>query len=874
MDANKEMAIDKEASIDPTEFRDFRQLKNQPGDTTRDSIIKEVKSFFRNSGVEINDAEIEEKYSIFGRESELDINVMKPKELWEAIRDEKAESVDNVNENEKILKDIVELKESAISIGKENIDHEKMWDRIWIDAPFTIARQLGVEEGDVINACQRLGITDRLQKMADEKPDVQIAKELGVSRDVVRFRKASLGICSQWKKRTEDVQVCTDEPSTPFNERANKEEIKMRMFEKSIPSVARENGISVGQLIEYCRDSGIIDELQEMADGNPKTLIAAKFNVSRDVISERFQILGIKTYDSTKWNQKGARDNIITEKQRTNASPRRMDDLDRKELIKLIFEMTVERTCKKFMISKDTFIQQLKEIGIYQELQRLVREEPLTKIAVKFQSDQWTVARRMKELGLEGRLDTLNQLSEDDEGNRLPTPIVVRNFATHMKSIVFTDAFLDENGLHQGDTPTFSMVREHHSDVLWAMYRAGVKYNDVLLEMGYQITRKPDRWKHLDFDDDGKPLSHEETLDRAAAELFVHVIPDLREKGIIKEGEIPTYDTVNMYMSAFINAIKNRYLTFNDVRERAGLGVKHAVGKWRFFHYDEQGNMRTADEALEVAAKFLNDNIVNQDFKRKYGLFVSKSFPDRTKLPADFVSAVRYYGMQINDVIEKAGWEPNDMDISVFIGSWMHASMERETMEHCVSDKGANAFHEIYLKQNNDKNYDDSVCTVSRCDIIIANDKKFSELSPSSKEFAETNPDIKFIVLDFMLTNDGEYFDDHCFRGYQNEKRCLILISLTENEEVQIPDEAPFRENISTMNPAQFMSLLGFSGARRNRISKIVESTEKAFWDEGLRKKMAFFARRDLWFMKTAYGNCGDRFRGFVKSHPEFDVSS
>jgi len=170
------------------------------------------------------------------------------------------------------------------------------------------------------------------------------------------------------------------------------------------------------------------------------------------------------------------------------------------------------------------------------------------------------------------------------------------------------------------------------------------------------------KWAFLDFDKEGKLLSYNEQIQKAAEYLRNNILTDtFKKKHGLEEGIAPSIGLKDKSMIEFRGASSYRDLSFNDILEKAGLKTNVEIGKWSFLDKDNKGNPLNYDKAIERAAEHLTQEIFTEEFNIKYGVGKREAptIAIDDKELKKFRGAIGSRGLSYNDILEKAGLKMN-----------------------------------------------------------------------------------------------------------------------------------------------------------------------------------------------------------------------
>jgi len=205
-----------------------------------------------------------------------------------------------------------------------------------------------------------------------------------------------------------------------------------------------------------------------------------------------------------------------------------------------------------------------------------------------------------------------------------------------------------------------------------ALRRNGVKigWNEFKQEAGYKINIDHEKYKFLNYDQNGNRITPEEKLDVALDHYNNIILPDLMKipevKQKIESGNPPALDDLIKYgHPGFIAPLsqKEPKIHYNTLVGAAGLKPNVDHNKYRFINYNEQGTPRLYEQKMEIAKEFLNNNIIPKLIEK--GLIKPWETPGVRELVkggfSGFFPSLAFKEQKIdyNDLILAAGLNPN-----------------------------------------------------------------------------------------------------------------------------------------------------------------------------------------------------------------------
>jgi transposase len=394
----------------------------RPGGAAKAEIVKELKNFFRNLGVEIDEAAIEDSFSVFGGELVVDNNP------GNTIMPEGVKGDDEVPAGRKI------------SLGSSEISIDELGKLVWemplpkivekFDCPLAQVRA-AIRSNDIQMPPNgywnkaRLSISkEKLQALVDVKPITEVAASLDVdSRVIVRLCK-EMGVnrppVNYWNKY-----------DLPFS----KDDLQKLLFEKPVAQIAREIQKDPTNLWKFIKREQMSvpprgywnertekpskEALQQLLDTMPKREVAERCNVSISTLDRWIHDDELVLPQPGHWN-KGRnsfsrldelfqQDPIIQQKKPFNdlTSPELTNLMERWPITRLADWFNVNRTtvynrCTKLNIEIPKQEWSFDDLGISSdELQEMLRKVSISKIAAKLGVNRYIISRFAKSLGLE-----------------------------------------------------------------------------------------------------------------------------------------------------------------------------------------------------------------------------------------------------------------------------------------------------------------------------------------------------------------------------------------------------------------------------------------------------------------------------------------
>ena len=163
-------------------------------------------------------------------------------------------------------------------------------------------------------------------------------------------------------------------------------------------------------------------------------------------------------------------------------------------------------------------------------------------------------------------------------------------------------------------------------------------------------------------------------------------------------GQKPTEKLIreNGY-SGFISAIlrKSRGMRFTDILREVGYKIPE-MKDWTFLHVDSINNPLSSEEIIKSAVRFFKDVIIEES--KDNGLISDDGVPTIQDLKDlnyyGFISTLQNKGISYSDILEAAGYEPNELNSFYEIGNAFHWMIEKFFLEE-TRKRSFKSFYEI-----------------------------------------------------------------------------------------------------------------------------------------------------------------------------------
>ena len=259
----------------------------------------------------------------------------------------------------------------------------------------------------------------------------------------------------------------------------------------------------------------------------------------------------------------------------------------------------------------------------------------------------------------------------DKDGQRLSYNQKLKVAKNHFESIILPDLKKVpeiHQKLLQNNPPSVDDIKNHGHpgfDIPLTQKEPKISYNSLVETCGFKVNIDHDKYRFLNYDQNGKLLTLEQKLSVAQNITKNTIIPDLIKKGIINPGGTPGSHGISRGgYSGFVPAltiIGNKIL-HNDLMISIDLKPNIEIGRWDFLKYDKNGNEITNKEKLERSSKYFLENIYS-DLVQK-GVINDGQSPTGLDLTrnnhVDFIGAIRSKEPKLtfNQLLEYSGFKP------------------------------------------------------------------------------------------------------------------------------------------------------------------------------------------------------------------------
>ncbi|MFX1456277.1 MAG: hypothetical protein ACFFDB_12960 [Promethearchaeota archaeon] len=405
----------------------------------------------------------------------------------------------------------------------------------------------------------------------------------------------------------------------------------------------------------------------------------------------------------------------------------------------------------------------------------------------------------------------------------------ILKITNYLKDTVIPN-LIEKRIIKPGNIPKYYDLRNHgHVNFLSAIESRGISYNTVLKAIGFRLRHDRKKFDFLKKDEEGKLLDKDQSL-VAASNYFINtIIPDLVEKGIIFEGEVPTQSHLEEggYKS-FLNFLINlkHKITYNNLLTYSGLDINYDPNIWGFIDFDENNEKRTREEQIKAFSKFLTKKIIpNLRIKNKIH---ETHAPTRGQLEqngySDFISAYLNREIFYEEIISAAGLKSTETRILSRIGTYLHWVLESLFLKN-TRRMGAKSFYEISPSKQSE------LFSLKKCDNAIIISDNFLKLSDVASAFTEIHQNIKMVTIDYHFGSNLSDIRAKCFRSYQSSSKYLFIISLTLKGPIPTPFSIPFRCNVQVIDVETFLEFFGFKSSSIMKIKRNIKLAKSAMYN-------------------------------------------
>lgn len=466
------------------------------------------------------------------------------------------------------------------------------------------------------------------------------------------------------------------------------------------------------------------------------------------------------------------------------------------------------------------------------------------------------------------------------------------------------------------------------SGYLKRLQRIGIKYNDVLKKLSYELSHNIKRWEYI------------VDLETAVRAFKDEILPEMRRilkqkyGKVLKEGEYPTTTELkdNGFGSYLGRLTKILNITYMNIIEELGYPIAYDYYRWRHVIDPETAAKAFLEDILPEVKKFL---------KEKYGKVLKEDeMPTFSEIQQSgfggYFKVLSGIGLKYNDVLKKLGH-----DIRFDPNRWAQVTdieSAAKVFNEIILPKMRLFLKEKYgkiLKEGETPTYDELVrggfggfiTRINRFLDITYNDvlkesghtprefpeftdigtelhvilerinmhdtrenkyDSYYEIHPSN-HLGQIHPDITIIVnqflreklglskeikiinIDFSMANNRQTFIDKGNRGYQGKDRILIIVPWTTETSIKVPTDIPLRENVKILNPWQYAEFIGMREENLDNIIKTFEIAQSSNYDTTAREELNKLALESKRYLKEKYPSLQEEFDNKLK---EMGISS
>ena len=351
-----------------------------------------------------------------------------------------------------------------------------------------------------------------------------------------------------------------------------------------------------------------------------------------------------------------------------------------------------------------------------------------------------------------------------------------------------------------------------------AYSRNNLKYNDILQAAGLKINHKKDKWSWLNLETAAiriKEIINSEYKNGKSVRQFLKLEPLQAPK---------REQLIALGFSEFVHSLRTKNLKYTEIIKKAGLRPNKQSGRWD-------------DLSFETATHIIL-NILNTPFKdkvslRKYLKLKADEAPSTRQLRKigfrDFILALYRKGISYIEIIENLGLIPHPKDLNQEIGYKFHLILEYLFLKF-TREKNCISFYEVMLNKRVSSN---------RIDNLIFRNIEFIDLIEKKQKILEIPENIKIINIEYYSGSDTDTIIHKCLKNYQGKNRFLIIVLLlTENYNIQTPNNIPFKKNVKIFNAMEFSRFLGYCDQCLEKFEYSIELAKASFYDKERRKEL------------------------------------
>jgi len=407
--------------------------------------------------------------------------------------------------------------------------------------------------------------------------------------------------------------------------------------------------------------------------------------------------------------------------------------------------------------------------------------------------------------------------------------------------------------LRPNEAPTKKELKEYgYGGLVGAVERRKISYNDdILKKLGYEI--KVDINKFKDLNSDTILKFFKPIIEKVRAKINEE--RKTRNEPPLRPNEAPTIRQLKQHgYRSLIEAAERRKISYNkDILEQLEYEFNYAPEKYKNL------DRRNAGEFLDPIIKDVKEKL-----KKFEGIILGKEQVPTEEQFAKYnygglITALHTRGISVSEVEEELGYVSNNFDIIIEIGKNCHRVVERICIEY-TRDLGCDTFRQARTNARDN---------VKAPDFTIMRNETFKLKIESKQELIEIPSEIEIINVDFFIGNSKEKAIIKSYRGYQGNKKILILVPFgaPKNLHQDIPKNAGiyFPENVKIMNPHEFADFLGFKGKVLDYFNHVVKLVNRAIYDSNATKELSELAIKEKNLLENEYNFGHEKFEQYVQ---------
>ncbi|MFX1276810.1 MAG: hypothetical protein ACFFBP_01290 [Promethearchaeota archaeon] len=420
-----------------------------------------------------------------------------------------------------------------------------------------------------------------------------------------------------------------------------------------------------------------------------------------------------------------------------------------------------------------------------------------------------------------------------------------------------------------GFAPPLIEIRKLRWDFYIAIKKRKFSYSELIDSLGLKIYKKEwhnAKWVNFDWNISGFPRTREDALENIKfffqSKIFTR---DFKLKFNLSNNDAPTRSKLEKggYKS-FLIAIYKKGFTYNEMIDSLGLKINRHVKKYSKFNWNNSGFPRSYKMAVSNATKYLLNDILTSEFKKKYNLGeyeapTSNFFDNKIN---SFAQALWRRNISYNDVLEEGDLIPHNKNIYSIVGTAFHWIAELIFLRN--SDyQGCISFYESYPSRLNETFQD------YHCDNTIIVDENFRNLSKHSKNIPKN---IKLVNIDYYLGTTVKKIINKSQKGYQDKNKMLILVPINSKKPISTPYYVPYREHVRVLDPISFSLFFGYKNNINNLFLNYVNLAKKATYNSDCRLKLVKIAEECKFLIKKNFNFKQKELEGFLEMNRDIGL--